>query len=253
MIKSRFLLLLSFIFIAFGCANKKNVLYMQNDDKVINYSLTYNTYKIKTDDILKISVSIDDKEIMTSLINSQNNLSETRESLTFKGFQVNTQGFINYELLGDIYVAEKTIDQVREIIKSQIISKGFYNNPIVEVRLINANFTILGEVKNPGNYNFQKNNLNILEAIGIAGDLTINGVRENVKLIRYSNGKQKIFNIDLTNTNILADKNFQIFSGDIIIVNPNTNRIKNAGIIGNSGTLLTLLSFILSSIIVINN
>ena len=86
----------------------------------------------------------------------------------------------------------------------------------------------------------------------MAGDLTITGERTNIKLIRDVNNKTKVFNVDLTKSNFINEY-FQIFSGDIIIVNPNRSRIKNAGIIGNSGTLLSLLSFILSSIIVITN
>ena len=93
----------------------------------------------------------------------------------------------------------------------------------------------------------------MVEAIGIAGDLNINGNRKKIKVIRDTRGKKDIYFIDLTSDNILSNKNFQIFSGDIIIVDPNYNKIKSAGIIGNSGTLLSLLSFILSSVIVISN
>ena len=98
----------------------------------------------------------------------------------------------------------------------------------------------------------KKNNMNILESIGIAGDLTINGKRNDIKIMRNSNGKTKISTIDLTSTNFIDSDFFQFHPGVVIFVNQNTSRIKNAGIIGNSGTLLSLLSFILSSIIVIS-
>ena len=82
-----------------------------------------------------------------------------------------------------------------------------------------------------------------MQAIGIAGDLTINGRRDDVRLIRKGeNGNLNTSYIDLTNANDLLNLIFQIMSGDVIIVNPNSTRVKNAGIIGNSGTLLTLLS-----------
>ena len=86
----------------------------------------------------------------------------------------------------------------------------------------------------------------------MAGDLTINGKRKDIKIIRDYESVRKIFSVDISKPDILISDNFQIYPGDIIIVNPNTSRIKNAGIIGNSGTLLSLLSFILSSIIVIS-
>ena len=126
-------------------------------------------------------------------------------------------------------------------------------NPKIDIKLVNSYFTILGEVKNPGRYDFLQNNLNIIEAVGLAGDLTINGKRNDIRLIRDYHGEKKVFTVDFTNTEFISSDNFQVFSGDIIIINPNTTRVKNAGIIGNSGTLLSLLSFILTSIIVISN
>ena len=85
----------------------------------------------------------------------------------------------------------------------------------------------------------------------MAGDLTINGLRDDIKIIREINGKKNISSVDLTKSDFLVSENYQIISGDIILVNPNSTRVKNAGLIGNSGTLLSLLSFLLSSIIVI--
>ena len=147
----------------------------------------------------------------------------------------------------------KTINQIRSTIYKLITENDYLINPTVDVKLLNSYFTILGEVNNPGRYEYVKNNINILEAIGIAGDLTINGKRVDIKVLRDDGNKKSISSIDLTKSSFLENDNFQIFSGDIIIVNPNSTRIKNAGIIGNSGTLLSLLSFILSSIIVISN
>ena len=96
--------------------------------------------------------------------------------------------------------------------------------------------------------------MDILQAIGIAGDLTINGKRDDIKVLRrMPDNNIKVSSIDITNSNFIRSESFQIFSGDVIVINPNNSRVKNAGIIGNSGTLLSLLSFILSSIIVISN
>ena len=220
-----------------------------------NYISEYSEYKIKADDILKIDVVSDNPE--TALPFNPDALSTrmatNKDALLFNGYQVNSDGFINFPTLGKLKVSNITISELREMIYKQIKDGGYLVNPNVDIKLINAHFTILGEVNKPGRYEFIKNNLNILEAIGTAGDLTINGVRNNIKLIRDNNGKKLITYIDLTKSDFLAENSYQVFSGDIIIVNPNSTRIKNAGIIGNSGTLLSLFSFILSSIIVISN
>ena len=124
-------------------------------------------------------------------------------------------------------------------------------NSSVDVKIVNSYFTIIGEVNQPGRYNFLKNDIDIFQAIGLAGDLTINGKRDNIKVLRKNDDNLVVNTIDLTSSDLLISKNYQIFPGDIIIINPNNARVKNAGIIGNSGNLLSVLSFILSSIILI--
>ena len=155
-------------------------------------------------------------------------------------------------MIGKLNVNGKTLIEIRKLLYETIIKLELLKDPHIDIKILNSYFSILGEVNNPGKHEYLKNNINILEAISMAGDLTINGERKDIKIIRENLGENKVYSVDLTDSNIL-NKNFQIFSGDIIIVNPNSSRVKNAGIIGNSGTLLSLLTFILSSIIVISN
>ena len=89
--------------------------------------------------------------------------------------------------------------------------------------------------------------------MGIAGDLTINGKRNDIKIISKRDSEININSIDITSSKLLESKNFQIFPGDVIIVNANSARVKNAGIIGNFGNLLSVLSFLLSTVILISN
>ena len=250
----KFILNSILVLLVFSCSTNKDIVYVQNLDYISNYNYDYKEYLLKVDDILKIDVRTSDVEF--SMIFNQNptnqNYSNTRESILYNGYLIDAEGNINFPSIGKIKVKGLTILQARNLIKKLIIDSGQLKETTVDLKLINSHFTILGEVKNPGRYEFLKNNLNIFEAIGMAGDLTITGKRTNVKLIREDESSRKIYEIDLTKTEFL-DKNYQIFSGDILIINPNKTRVKNAGLIGNSGTLLSLLSFILSSIIVISN
>ncbi len=211
-------------------------------------------YKIKIDDVLKIDITSGNLELMGVKPEMQvQPINSNRESLIYAGYQVYSDGTIYYPSIGSVYVKNKTLLQIRDEIYSIIKSKDIIVNPEVEVKLLNAHFVILGEVNNPGRYIFYKNNLTIFEAISMAGDLTISGKRKDVKLIRSDEDKRLVHNIDLTSPNIFESEYFQILSGDMLIINPNNSRVKNAGIIGNSGTLISLLSFILSSIIVIRS
>ena len=241
------------ILLLFSCSTKKDVLYLQDTKELMSNSFNYDDYKIKIDDILKINIKIPEGQSLIKNGFGQNMQNITKESSKLEGFQVDSDGLLNLPYVGRKLVLGLTIQELTDLLKNEIDDGGILINPIIDIKLLNAHFTILGEVNNPGKHEFLENNLNILEAIGFAGDLTINGKRNNIILIREKNNKRTITEIDLTSVEIFSSPYFQVLSGDIIIVNPNTTRIKNAGIIGNSGTLLSLLSFVLSSIIVINN
>ena len=251
--KINFILLIALLVLS--CTSSKDILYFQDLNQKDDFSLNYEDYKLKPDDILKIDISSENPEALRGFISSANITSTnyTKESIIYAGYKINNEGNIFYPSIGALNVEGKTLTEVRNNIYTFLTDGEYLTNPSVDVKLINASFTILGEVNNPGHHNFNKNNLNIIEAIGIAGDLTINGERKDVKLIRKVEDKTISASYDLTSSDIINHQYFQIFSGDIIIVQPNKSRVKNAGIIGNSGTLLSLLSFILSSIIVISN
>ena len=238
-----------------SCSSKKNVLYLQDTKQNEGYSVSYKEYTLKVDDILKIDVDSENPDAAKAFNSNGNNLNvpnTSKESLLYNGYQIDFEGNINFPLLGKLKISDLTLDEARGLILKSLMNKDLLVNPTVDIKLLNASFTIIGEVSRPGVYSFLANNLNILEAIGMAGDLTINGVRKDLKLIREVNENHLIYSIDLTSKNLIKNEYFQVFSGDIIIVNPNNSKVKNAGIIGNSGTLLSLLSFLLSSIIVIS-
>lgn len=251
----KFLFLTITVLIVSSCSTKKELLYLQNFDNLSSYISDYDEYLINVDDILKIDVNSDNPE--AAIIFNRNgivtNTTNSKENMLFNGYQVDQEGFINFPILGNVPVKGMTIRYFRNYLHNRITEEGYLIDPFIDVKILNLHFTILGEVNRPGRYEYVKNNLNIFEAIGISGDLTINGERNNIKILREENGNKSIKVIDLTDTDILANQSYQILSGDIIIVSPNYSRVKNAGIIGNSGTLLSLLSFLLSSIIIINN
>ncbi len=237
------------LFLFVSCSTKKDVLYLQDFDEINQIQLNYSEYIIQIDDILKIDVFTQSTEL-NLLYNKNVNVSTSRESSELDGYKVSPQGTVVFPSLGKIEVVDKTTDEVADFIQSELIINGILTEPTVDVKVINANFTILGEVNSPGRYIYSDNNMNILKAIGIAGGLTITASRKDIKILRTDNNNYKTYNIDLRSSDFLLSENFQILSGDIMIVNPNKTRVKNAGIIGNSGTLLSLLSFILSTIIV---
>lgn len=251
----RYLYLILFFAVISSCSGKKSVVYLQNIKKGDSFDINFTDYTIKVDDILKIELKADNPEAILGFKNNSNQvLFSNRESILFNSFQVDTNGDIDFYPLGKISVVNLKITEIKELLINRLIAEEILNDLSVDIKIVNSHFIVLGEVNVPGKYNFLKNNLNLLEALGMAGDLTINGKRDDIVIIRDSGKDEKsVFSVDITRSDFISSQYFQIFSGDIIIVNPNSNRVKNAGIIGNSGTLLSLLSFILSSIIVISN
>lgn len=243
------------ILVFFSCSSKKNILYVQDIDEKSNIKFEYSDYKIKIGDILKIDIITDNQEVSLQFNPkvASSNVNNTKDAILYNGFQVDALGYINFPTIGKIKALDKSFLELRDYMYNYITEKKYLNNPFIDIKHINSHFTVIGEVNKPGRYDFLDTNMNILKAIGLSGDLTINGKRNDIKLIREIEGEQVVSSIDLTTSDFINAGSFQIFSGDIIIVNPNSARVKNAGIIGNSGTLLSLLSFLLSSIIIINN
>ena len=223
---------------------------MQDISTTNPLDVSFSDYKINVDDILKIDVSIESVELSTIYNKNISSNVVNRESSILNGYKVDFNGNINFPTIGSLNILGMTTSEVADHIRNKLIQLGKLVNPSVDVKIVNSYFVLLGEVKSPGRYIYDRNNMDILQALAYGGDLTINGERKDIKVLRQQGNSKSVMQIDLTKSDFLESEMFQIFSGDIIIVNPNTSRVKNAGIIGNSGTLLSLLSFLLSLIIV---
>ena len=146
----------------------------------------YEDYNLKSDDILKIDIITESKQINLGALDfSSSNTTNNREGLIFDGYHIDSDGYIEFPSIGKIIAKGLSISELKEKIRLDLINNGILTNPIVDIKLLNGHFTILGEVNSPGRYEFLTNNMDILQAIGIAGDLTINAVRTDVKLLRY--------------------------------------------------------------------
>ena len=247
---------ITYLLIISSCSTKKDIILIQDYENITQNKSEIVDYLISYNDILNITVTALNPEIVApynmAFASSISNVS-TPELLKIQGYNVLNDGTIKFPVLGKIHVSGKTSSEIEEIVYKMLLEGGFLVNHSVFVKVINSRITVLGEVNVPGYFNYYENSININEALGRAGGLTINGKRNTVKLIRNIDGSKNIYNIDLTTVDYITSDFYNLRNGDIIVVEPNTTRVKNAGIIGNSGTLLSLLSFILSSIIVVNN
>ena len=151
------------------------------------------------------------------------------------GYTVDKSGNIDFPVLGAVHVAGMTREEIASYIKEELVEKNLVKDPIVTVEFQNLTVSVLGEVASPGRYNIDKDRLSLLDAISMAGDLTINGKRDNVLVQREENGKKVLYKVNLNSgLDLYASPVYYLQQNDIIYVEPNSMRARQATVNGNS-------------------
>jgi polysaccharide export outer membrane protein len=242
--KNNLFFLFLIILILSSCSTNKDIVYFIDSNSLDQDKNVYVANRIQSSDILNIIISSSNPELTLSYNLYQNNTSKN-------GYLVNIDGFITLPILGKIKAQDLTLTELENLLIKKLIDENHLSNPVVTATLINAKFTILGEVNKPGTYNFSEEKMSILQAIGYAGDLTINGKRNNILIIREENNLKTYIKIDLTSKKWLSSSIYYLKPNDIIYVNPNGARVKEAGYIGSLGTFMSVVSVGLSTILTI--
>jgi polysaccharide export outer membrane protein len=237
-----------------SCATKKEILYFQDSAQFNNTPISYIRPTIQPNDILKITVGA----LVEEAARPYNRIGAgaqqgagSVELMKLEGYLVSEDYTINFPQLGELSIKGKTTQQFQQELTRLLEEGGHLKNPTVNVRLLNAKVTILGEVGSPGTYDFTEESITVLQALGLAGDLTINGQREDILLVRETEGVYKTTHLDLTSAELLTSPYYLIKPNDVIVVNQNGPKVKSAGFIGNLGTLLSVFSIILSTVLII--
>jgi polysaccharide export outer membrane protein len=240
----------------FACTSKRNITYLNGVDKYTNTDIRKQKipYTIQEDDVLRIEIRsmVPEAAIVYNRIPQNTNISTNLNLLQLEGYPVSSAYTINFPVLGKLEVKGSTLELENKIAKL-LLDGGHLVSPTVSVRLLNSKFTVLGEVTKAGTYTFLDRNLTLLQALGYAGDLTIDGKRKNITLIREINGIRSVKKLDITSKDILNNSAYYIMNNDVIIVNPNYNRIKSAGFIGSPQSIASISSILLSITLLIIN
>jgi len=242
---------IGFLFLFCSCVSKKQVLYVQDLNVTDVSEITFSQNTFQENDILKIDVTSLEAKASIPYNRIQGNVGSSLDLMLLNGYLVSSNKTINFPVLGVISVAGKTIETLENDLQKRLEFEGHLIDPNVTVRLLNAKFTILGEVNKPGSYTFTEKNISFLRAIGLAGDLSIDGNRKDIVLIRESDGQRTTTKLDLTSAIFLTSPYQNIQPNDVIIVNPNSKKVRSAGVVGNISTVLSIASILLSTIILI--
>lgn len=215
-----------------SCVSQKKILYMQNEQMIDSVtSIEYQNkrsfdYKVQPGDNLYIRVSSMDKNFVeffnTGSSNMNSNSSGTYSSgnagIYLNGFNVSDEGTIDFPYAGKIYVKDLTIDEIQQ--KIQTIIGEFQKETIVYVKLGLFNLTILGEVARPGQYQVYQSDINLFQALALAGNATDFANKKNVKIVHQTTEGSQVVSVNLNNTDILENPQYYLKPNDIIYVEP---------------------------------
>lgn len=241
-----------------SCGSVKDITYLQGDGLLREASVV-DTFelKIQKDDLLDIMVSCADPELLQPFYQSYgNNSNYTMNSsagTVNRGYLVETDGTINFPLLGKVKVSGLTRRQAIDLIEQKLEKGGYINNPVVTLRFLNFRISVLGEVAHPGNFNITSEHVTLFEAISMAGDLTVHGRRDRVAVIREADGIRTIMYHDLRSTDVFQSPNYNLKQNDMVYVEPNrikaeastNNQFTNVGTWVSVVSLLTTLCVLL--------
>ena len=241
-----------------SCASRQDLVYFQDEpisaateSQNANFELTF-----KTDDLLTIVVSAQDP-LVAQPFNLQATATtatviDAQGDLKMQTYLIDSNGNIEFPVLGTLKMAGLTRSEANSMLKQKL--SEYIVNPIVNIRLANFTVTVLGEVLRPGTYTIQDERISLSEALGLAGDLTIYGRRDNVLLIREIDGQKRYHKFDLTSINTVNSPNYYLTQNDVLYVEPNNAKVRsssynqnNGVIISAVGTLATIVAILITN------
>jgi polysaccharide biosynthesis/export protein len=236
-----------------SCVSRQEIVYFQGLEQA-GERLEKNTekdLKIKPNDLLTISVAAPEKEAAVPFnLTVAGALGGLESSLSLQGreqmqtYMVNQEGAISFPVLGEIKVAGLSTRQLSTELKDQI--SEYVQDPIVNVRIVNFQVSVLGEVNRPGTFDVRDENLSLPKALGLAGDLSIYGKRDNVLVMREQNGKKVYEYLDLTDPETLNSPFYYLQQNDVVYVEPNSAQRQSASYNRNAGVYISIASVLIS-------
>ncbi|MET2985097.1 polysaccharide biosynthesis/export family protein [Aureibaculum conchae] len=232
-----------------SCGSRQDIVYFQDAD-IAAISRPIENYNaiIKPDDALTITVSSLDIELARPFNLSSISYTDNDGGLgrtTLQSYLVDANGNIDFPVLGTLKLTGLTRIQATAMIKDML--KDYLKDPIVNLRNVNFKVSVLGEVNNPGLFTVQNDRITILEALALAGDLTINAERKNVLVVREEGNKKTYNRVNLTSEEIFNSPMYYLTQNDVIYVTPNSSRIKGSNVGPSTSATLTAISILITA------
>lgn len=238
-----------------SCASKKGVVYFQDIDgsTLKKVDSVYSNPTIQFNDQLRISLSaLDDKSLSPFKFTGGSATTEgieTAATAIDETYSVDMKGNIEFPVLGKLKLDGLTITQAQILLQDSL--ENYVTDPIVQIEIINFKFTVLGSANRPGTYNLDEESVNLLQAIGYAGDFSITGRRENVLIVREQDGQRISARVDFTSSNWMNSEFYYVKQNDVIYIEPNYAEVKTAGVVSDFAELLRALTVAVTTYILV--
>lgn len=249
------------VFLVFSCKPREELVYYQNIDGLAS-SEKLNSYEIKIqpDDLLMIIVAADDPESalpfnlttisVPSVYNSNaTTMMASRGQESIQSYLVDASGSIDFPVLGKLQVGGLSRSELMRLLETKI--SKYIKNPIINIRLMNFKVSVQGEVTMPGTYPISSDRITLIEAISMAKDLTIYGRRDNVLIIRETNGVKSYNRVDITKADFIHSPFYYLAQNDVVYVEPSKTRINGAAVGANTGVIISVTSLLITVITLI--
>jgi polysaccharide biosynthesis/export protein len=248
------LLLLTLFFNS--CATKKEIVYFYEGSETLNGQENLLNYEptIQPNDVLKIKVSsssISEEIVAPFQEKMPAQQAGGGQSPSVTGYLVGPGGWIQFPVLGTIHVGGLTRTEIQ--VKLSELIEEYVKDPIIDVRIINYSVTVLGEVRNPGRIQITDGRISMPELIAMAGDITYEGKRENIKIIREIDGVKQIGEIDMTSNDLFNSPFFYLKQNDIVYIEPTYRAVKSAGFFTSYQGIISVGTTIISLYLLINS
>ncbi|MBD0780009.1 polysaccharide biosynthesis/export family protein [Maribacter sp. ANRC-HE7] len=241
-------LLLGITFVT-SCASRKEVVYFQ-DTGDFETLVNNNDFvsKFKVDDLVSIHISSLNPEA-SAPFNLFRGAGEGGFQAEQVDYLVDQAGEIDFPVIGKLKIEGLSPEELRLLLRDRL--SDYLKDPIINIRLRNFTVTVLGEVNSPGTYPVNGEQITILEALGMAGDLTIRGVRQNVLVIRDFNGTKVYNRIDLTTKEMVKSPVFYLTQNDVVYVEPNRSGITASSLDNRANIAISIASILITSTVLI--
>lgn len=236
-----------------SCASKKNMIYFQPDSMALNTLYELNAPKLQPGDILAISVTADDVRatVPFNQVSPYQGSAGTIQATNpfIPTYAIDANGEIDFPKVGKIKLSGKTRTQAMDMLRHEV--GKYIVDPGISMVVRNFRVTVLGEVARPGTFTIENDRLTIMEALGLAGDMTIYGERNNVLVIREQDGKKEEFRLDLRKREAMNSPAYYLTQNDVVYVEPNGARIQNSKYTATTSIFVSVIGLIVTVISVV--